>query len=170
MGSRRERPNVYWEHALCTFNDRRALFLWAEFIIQYEENHWEPEKWKELLRVAGSQLSAPLTLYCHINYQFRVVAVNAVGRSHPSIPSERYRTPPCGRATVLHCLWYWKITIFKLSLVHLANVSSLCKNLPLENGTDVHKSFINFNALLSERCLRLSTNGDAVTCDARRQR
>ncbi|KAL0158649.1 hypothetical protein M9458_046725, partial [Cirrhinus mrigala] len=49
------------------------------FIIQYEENHWEPEKWKKLLRVAGSQFSVPLTLYGHINYQFRVIAVNAIG-------------------------------------------------------------------------------------------
>uniref|UniRef100_A0A672Q8P0 Neural cell adhesion molecule L1-like protein n=1 Tax=Sinocyclocheilus grahami TaxID=75366 RepID=A0A672Q8P0_SINGR len=67
----------------------------AEFIIQYEENHWEPEKWKELLRVAGSQISAPLTLYGHINYQFRVIAVNTIGKSCPSMPSERYKTPPC---------------------------------------------------------------------------
>ncbi|XP_043081173.1 cell adhesion molecule L1-like a isoform X3 [Puntigrus tetrazona] len=67
----------------------------TEFIIQYEENHWEPEKWKELLRVAGSQFSAPVTLYGHINYQFRVVAVNAIGGSSPSMPSERYKTPPC---------------------------------------------------------------------------
>uniref|UniRef100_A0A8C2A440 Cell adhesion molecule L1-like a n=1 Tax=Cyprinus carpio TaxID=7962 RepID=A0A8C2A440_CYPCA len=86
---------VYRECALCIFNDLCALFLLLEFIIQYEENHWEPEKWKELLRVAGSQFSAPLTLYGHINYQFRVIAVNAIGRSHPSIPSKRYKTPPC---------------------------------------------------------------------------
>ncbi|XP_052396090.1 neural cell adhesion molecule L1-like protein isoform X2 [Carassius gibelio] len=67
----------------------------TEFIIQYEENNWDPENWKELLRVAGSQISAPLTLYGHINYQFRVIAVNAIGRSLPSMPSERYKTPPC---------------------------------------------------------------------------
>ncbi|TRY58156.1 hypothetical protein DNTS_014193 [Danionella cerebrum] len=67
----------------------------TEFIIQYEENLWEPGKWKELLRVASSQASAPLTLYCHINYQFRVIAVNSLGRSRPSMPSERYKTLPC---------------------------------------------------------------------------
>nr|XP_055044437.1 cell adhesion molecule L1-like a isoform X2 [Misgurnus anguillicaudatus] len=67
----------------------------TEFIIQYEENHWEPEKWKDLLRVASSQTSAPLSLYCHINYRFRVVAVNAIGESDPSVPSERYKIPSC---------------------------------------------------------------------------
>ncbi|KTG03424.1 hypothetical protein cypCar_00013715 [Cyprinus carpio] len=90
---------------LTDLKDRSVRLQWVaasdhnspitEFIIQYEENHWEPEKWKEILRVAGSQFSAPLTLYGHINYQFRVIAVNAIGRSRPSMPSERYKTPPC---------------------------------------------------------------------------
>lgn len=121
-GSHWGQTTVYWECALCIFNDRCALFLWLEFIIQYEENHWEPEKWKEILRVAGSQFSAPLTLYGHINYQFRVIAVNAIGRSRPSMPSERYKTPPCGRDTCDP----WRLAfvtcyhpMFSLSLVHL---------------------------------------------------
>uniref|UniRef100_A0A671LGY0 Neural cell adhesion molecule L1 n=1 Tax=Sinocyclocheilus anshuiensis TaxID=1608454 RepID=A0A671LGY0_9TELE len=90
---------------LSELKDRSVRLQWVaasdhnspitEFIIQYEENHWEPEKWKEIIRVAGSQFSAPLTLYGHINYQFRVIAVNAIGRSHPSMPSKRYKTPPC---------------------------------------------------------------------------
>lgn len=98
-------PDPPVQLTLSDLKERSVKLLWeaasdhnspaTEFIIQYEENHWEPEKWKELLRVAVSQLSAPLTLYCHINYQFRVIAVNAVGRSHPSMPSKRYRTPPC---------------------------------------------------------------------------
>uniref|UniRef100_A0A671LIN8 Neural cell adhesion molecule L1-like protein n=1 Tax=Sinocyclocheilus anshuiensis TaxID=1608454 RepID=A0A671LIN8_9TELE len=89
---------------LSELKDRSVRLQWVaasdhnspitEFIIQYEENHWEPEKWKEIIRVAGSQFSAPLTLYGHINYQFRVIAVNAIGRSHPSMPSKRYKTPP----------------------------------------------------------------------------
>uniref|UniRef100_A0A671LML2 Neural cell adhesion molecule L1-like protein n=1 Tax=Sinocyclocheilus anshuiensis TaxID=1608454 RepID=A0A671LML2_9TELE len=96
---------------LSELKDRSVRLQWVaasdhnspitEFIIQYEENHWEPEKWKEIIRVAGSQFSAPLTLYGHINYQFRVIAVNAIGRSHPSMPSKRYKTPPCGRDTLM---------------------------------------------------------------------
>ncbi|XP_017343000.1 cell adhesion molecule L1-like a [Ictalurus punctatus] len=66
----------------------------TEYLIEFEENHWEPGKWRPLLRVSGHKNSAPLSLYGHINYQFRVSAVNAIGRGHPSKPSERYKTPP----------------------------------------------------------------------------
>ncbi|ROL40963.1 Neural cell adhesion molecule L1-like protein [Anabarilius grahami] len=98
-------PDPPVQMTLTDLKDRSVRVNWAaasdhnspitEFIIQYEENHWEPGKWKEILRVASSQFSAPLTLYGHINYQFRVIAVNAIGRSRPSMPSERYKTPPC---------------------------------------------------------------------------
>uniref|UniRef100_A0A673J623 Neural cell adhesion molecule L1-like protein n=1 Tax=Sinocyclocheilus rhinocerous TaxID=307959 RepID=A0A673J623_9TELE len=97
-------PDPPVQLTLSELKDRSVRLQWVaasdhnspitEFIIQYEENHWEPEKWKEIIRVAGSQFSAPLTLYGHINYQFRVIAVNAIGRSHPSMPSKRYKTPP----------------------------------------------------------------------------
>ncbi|XP_060793958.1 cell adhesion molecule L1-like a isoform X2 [Neoarius graeffei] len=66
----------------------------TEYIIEFEENRWEPGNWRPLLRVSGYQNSVPLSLYGHINYQFSVSAVNAVGRGRPSKPSERYMTPP----------------------------------------------------------------------------
>ncbi|XP_076839734.1 cell adhesion molecule L1-like a [Brachyhypopomus gauderio] len=66
----------------------------TEYIIEYEENHWEPGRWRILLRVSGNHNSAPLSLYGHIDYQFRVTAVNSIGMSLPSKPSERYKTPP----------------------------------------------------------------------------
>lgn len=44
-----------------------------------------------------------------MNYQFRVVSVNAVGRSQPSKPSLRYATPPAGK----HChLVFFYVNIF----------------------------------------------------------
>uniref|UniRef100_A0A8D2MN01 Neural cell adhesion molecule L1-like protein n=1 Tax=Zonotrichia albicollis TaxID=44394 RepID=A0A8D2MN01_ZONAL len=63
-------------------------------IIEFEENHWEPEMWQELIRVPGNDSTALLPLSPYVNYQFRVVSVNAVGRSQPSKPSLRYATPP----------------------------------------------------------------------------
>uniref|UniRef100_A0A3P8U4B4 Neural cell adhesion molecule L1-like protein n=1 Tax=Amphiprion percula TaxID=161767 RepID=A0A3P8U4B4_AMPPE len=66
----------------------------TEFIIDYEESKWEPGNWKELLRVPGNHNSAVLKLHGHVDYCFRVSAVNDVGKGPPSQPTERYKTPP----------------------------------------------------------------------------
>ncbi|XP_038155805.1 neural cell adhesion molecule L1-like protein isoform X12 [Cyprinodon tularosa] len=66
----------------------------TEFIVEYEENKWEPGNWKELLRVPGNHNSAVLKLHGHIEYRFRVYAVSDVGAGPPSAPTERYKTPP----------------------------------------------------------------------------
>ncbi|CAJ1051821.1 neural cell adhesion molecule L1-like protein isoform X3 [Xyrichtys novacula] len=65
----------------------------TEFIIEYEESQWEPGNWKELLRVPGNHNLAVLKLHGHVDYRFRVSAVNAIGRGLPSKPTERYKTP-----------------------------------------------------------------------------
>ncbi|NXE06852.1 NCHL1 protein, partial [Lophotis ruficrista] len=65
-----------------------------ESIIEFEENRWEPGRWQELTRAPGNDTTALLSLAPYMNYQFRVVSVNAVGRSQPSKPSLRYATPP----------------------------------------------------------------------------
>ncbi|XP_075369827.1 neural cell adhesion molecule L1-like protein isoform X3 [Mycteria americana] len=65
-----------------------------ESIIEFEENRWEPGRWQELTRAPGNDTTALLSLAPYTNYQFRVVSVNAVGRSQPSKPSLRYATPP----------------------------------------------------------------------------
>lgn len=66
----------------------------TEFVVEYEESQWEPGRWRELLRVVGNQATAELALHGHLNYQFRVYAVNAVGPGPPSEPTGRYPTPP----------------------------------------------------------------------------
>ncbi|GAA6228724.1 neural cell adhesion molecule L1-like protein isoform X5 [Lates japonicus] len=66
----------------------------TEYIVEYEENKWDPGRWKELQKVPGNQATAELALYGHLNYQFRVYAVNAVGPGPPSEPTETYKTPP----------------------------------------------------------------------------
>ncbi|KAM8994447.1 neural cell adhesion molecule L1-like protein isoform 8-T22 [Ara ararauna] len=65
-----------------------------ESIIEFEENRWEPGRWQELTRVLGNDTTALLSLAPYMNYQFRVLSVNAVGKSQPSKPSLRYATPP----------------------------------------------------------------------------
>uniref|UniRef100_A0A4W5KK04 Cell adhesion molecule L1-like b n=1 Tax=Hucho hucho TaxID=62062 RepID=A0A4W5KK04_9TELE len=66
----------------------------TEFIVEYEESQWDPGTWRELQRVPGNQVTAVLTLHGHLNYQFRVYAVNAIGKGLPSNPTDRYKTPP----------------------------------------------------------------------------
>nr|XP_020471233.1 neural cell adhesion molecule L1-like protein [Monopterus albus] len=66
----------------------------TEFIVEFEENQWEPGRWKELHKVPGNQATAELALHGHLNYQFRVYAVNAVGPGPPSEPTQRHKTPP----------------------------------------------------------------------------
>ncbi|XP_041702241.1 neural cell adhesion molecule L1-like protein isoform X3 [Coregonus clupeaformis] len=65
----------------------------TEFIVEYEESQWDPGTWRELKRVPGNQATAVLTLHGHLNYQFRVYAVNAIGTGPPSKPTDRYKTP-----------------------------------------------------------------------------
>uniref|UniRef100_A0A8C4IP73 Neural cell adhesion molecule L1-like protein n=1 Tax=Dicentrarchus labrax TaxID=13489 RepID=A0A8C4IP73_DICLA len=66
----------------------------TEFIVEYEESQWEPGRWRELQKVPGIQATAELALHGHLNYQFRVYAVNAVGPGPPSEPTKRHKTPP----------------------------------------------------------------------------
>ncbi|XP_021177680.2 cell adhesion molecule L1-like a isoform X2 [Fundulus heteroclitus] len=66
----------------------------TEFVVEYEESHWEPGRWKELQKVAGNQATAELFLHGDLNYQFRVYAVNAIGPGPPSEATERLKTPP----------------------------------------------------------------------------
>ncbi|KAE8583409.1 hypothetical protein XENTR_v10020505 [Xenopus tropicalis] len=64
-----------------------------EFIIEYEEDSFEPGVWHELTRVDGDMFNVDLDLSPYVNYQFRVIAVNEVGPSNGSNPSDRYETP-----------------------------------------------------------------------------
>ncbi|XP_047390608.1 neural cell adhesion molecule L1-like protein isoform X2 [Sciurus carolinensis] len=66
----------------------------SEYIIEFEGNREEPGRWEELTRVPGKETTALLPLAPYVRYQFRVVAVNEVGRSQPSRPSEHHDTPP----------------------------------------------------------------------------
>lgn len=64
----------------------------TEFIIEYEDAMREPGMWHLQTKVSGTQTTASLSLSPYVNYSFRVIAVNEIGRSDPSVPSERYMT------------------------------------------------------------------------------
>uniref|UniRef100_A0A8D2QET8 Neuronal cell adhesion molecule n=1 Tax=Zonotrichia albicollis TaxID=44394 RepID=A0A8D2QET8_ZONAL len=66
--------------------------LLAGFVIEFEDALHEPGVWRYQTEVPGSQTTAQLKLSPYVNYSFRVIAVNRIGRSQPSEPSEQYLT------------------------------------------------------------------------------
>ena len=77
--------------------------VWPEFIIEYEDAMHEPGLWHHQTEVPGAQTTAQLKLSPYVNYSFRVMAVNSLGRSLPSEASEQYLTKAAGKAGLL---WY----------------------------------------------------------------
>uniref|UniRef100_A0A4W6E895 Neural cell adhesion molecule L1 n=1 Tax=Lates calcarifer TaxID=8187 RepID=A0A4W6E895_LATCA len=71
-------------------NDHRSPI--TEFLVQFEEDRWEPGRWRNLSTYPGDLNSVILQLAPFVNYQFRVIAINSVGQSQPSRPSPRYKT------------------------------------------------------------------------------
>ncbi|XP_026117547.1 neural cell adhesion molecule L1-like protein isoform X5 [Carassius auratus] len=65
----------------------------TEFVIEFEENQHQPGSWREMMRVPGNHHSALLKLHGHVDYRFRVYAINEVGSGRPSQATERYKTP-----------------------------------------------------------------------------
>ncbi|XP_056671768.1 neurofascin isoform X6 [Monodelphis domestica] len=98
----KERPDPPRDLELTDLEERSVRLTWipgddnnspiTEYIIQFEEDQFQPGVWHSHSKHPGSVNSAVLQLSPYVNYQFRVIAVNDVGSSHPSLPSERYRT------------------------------------------------------------------------------
>lgn len=64
----------------------------TEYLVQYDEDDWLPGKWRNLSTYPGNLLSVILHLTPFTYYEFRVIAVNAIGQSRPSRPSMRFQT------------------------------------------------------------------------------
>ncbi|XP_023575212.1 neuronal cell adhesion molecule isoform X2 [Octodon degus] len=64
----------------------------TKFIIEYEDAMHEAGLWHHQAEVSGTQTTAQLKLSPYVNYSFRVMAENSIGRSLPSEASEQYQT------------------------------------------------------------------------------
>ncbi|KFV17921.1 Neurofascin, partial [Tauraco erythrolophus] len=97
-----ERPDQPRDLELTDLAERSVRLTWipgddnnspiTDYIVQFEEDRFQPGTWHNHSRYPGSVNSAILSLSPYVNYQFRVIAVNDVGSSLPSVPSERYQT------------------------------------------------------------------------------
>ncbi|XP_047439368.1 neural cell adhesion molecule L1.2 isoform X2 [Mugil cephalus] len=64
-----------------------------EYEIQFEVQASKETGWEELKKVPGNHPRATLSLWPYMSYRFRVIAINEVGKSDPSEPSEIHNTP-----------------------------------------------------------------------------
>ncbi|XP_037741113.1 neurofascin isoform X12 [Chelonia mydas] len=98
----KERPERPRDLELTDLAERSVRLTWipgddnnspiTDYVVQFEEDKFQPGSWYNHSRYPGSVNSAVLRLSPYVNYQFRVIAVNEVGSSLPSLPSERYHT------------------------------------------------------------------------------
>ncbi|XP_053943414.1 neurofascin isoform X9 [Cuculus canorus] len=98
----KERPDRPRDLELTDLAERSVQLTWipgddnnspiTDYIVQFEEDRFQPGMWHNHSRYPGNVNSATLSLSPYVNYQFRVIAVNEVGSSLPSVPSERYQT------------------------------------------------------------------------------
>ncbi|XP_006859342.1 PREDICTED: neuronal cell adhesion molecule isoform X4 [Chrysochloris asiatica] len=95
-------PNPPFDLELTNHLDKSVQLSWTpgddnnspitKFIIEYEDSMHEAGLWHHQTEVSGTQTTAQLKLSPYVNYSFRVVAVNNIGRSLPSEASEQYLT------------------------------------------------------------------------------
>ncbi|XP_077151192.1 neurofascin isoform X6 [Ranitomeya variabilis] len=98
----RDKPDPPMDLELTDLAERSVRLTWTPgddnnspitgFIIQFEEDRFQPGTWYNLASVPGNVNSALLRLSPYVNYQFRVLALNDLGSSMPSPSSERYQT------------------------------------------------------------------------------
>ncbi|XP_037398254.1 neuronal cell adhesion molecule a isoform X18 [Pygocentrus nattereri] len=99
-----ERPDPPRDLELTDQKERSVQLTWTpgdehnspvqSFLIQYEDSLHEQDVWNNMTEVPGTSTTAHLDLSPYVYYSFRVLALNDVGLSEASIPSNQYRTNP----------------------------------------------------------------------------
>ncbi|XP_012576338.1 PREDICTED: neuronal cell adhesion molecule isoform X6 [Condylura cristata] len=95
-------PNPPFDLELTDQLDKSVQLSWTpgddnnspitKFIIEYEDAMHEAGVWHYQTEVSGTQTTTQLKLSPYVNYSFRVMAVNSLGKSLPSEASEQYLT------------------------------------------------------------------------------
>ncbi|XP_052454308.1 neuronal cell adhesion molecule isoform X9 [Carassius gibelio] len=99
-----EQPGVPTDLELTDPGARSVQLTWTpgdehnspikKFLIQYEDALHQSGVWHNMTEVPGTKTTAHLKLSPYVHYSFRVLALNDVGFSHPSMPSRQFRTNP----------------------------------------------------------------------------
>ncbi|KAM3832378.1 neuronal cell adhesion molecule [Vipera latastei] len=99
-----DHPDPPYDLELTDHLERSAQLTWipgnennspiTRFIIEYEDALHEPGIWNYQMEVSNVFTTVRLKLSPYVNYSFRVIAVNEIGRSQPSEASEKYFTKP----------------------------------------------------------------------------
>ncbi|XP_075886418.1 neuronal cell adhesion molecule a isoform X13 [Nelusetta ayraudi] len=99
-----ERPDPPTELVLSDQTEKSVRLTWVhgdehnsptqKFLIQFEDLLHQPGVWVNMTEVAGTVSTAQLSLSPYVYYAFRVLAMNRIGYSEPSQPSNQYRTSP----------------------------------------------------------------------------
>ncbi|XP_013922402.1 PREDICTED: neuronal cell adhesion molecule isoform X12 [Thamnophis sirtalis] len=99
-----DRPNPPYDLELTDHLERSVQLTWIPgnennspitgYIIEYEDALHEPGTWNYQMEVPGVFTTVKLKLSPYVNYSFRVIALNEIGRSQPSQASEKYFTKP----------------------------------------------------------------------------
>uniref|UniRef100_A0A674AGX6 Neural cell adhesion molecule L1 n=1 Tax=Salmo trutta TaxID=8032 RepID=A0A674AGX6_SALTR len=99
-----DRPDPPTQLQVSDPKDRNVTLSWTagdnhnspviEFVVEFEDGDSKERGWEELKRVSGTNESVTVSLQPYVSYRFRVISINNIGKSDPSMPSDLHSTPP----------------------------------------------------------------------------
>uniref|UniRef100_A0A8C8EQR1 Neural cell adhesion molecule L1 n=1 Tax=Oncorhynchus tshawytscha TaxID=74940 RepID=A0A8C8EQR1_ONCTS len=99
-----DRPDPPTQLQVSDPKDRNVTLSWTAgddhnspvivFVVEFEDGDSKERGWEELKRVSGTHESVTISLQPYVSYRFRVISINNIGKSDPSMPSDLHSTPP----------------------------------------------------------------------------